>query len=162
MVHSGGDDDLWNSRSRVGSEWVGQRPHRRLPCRPTALCPPPHTQTKRARAAGSVIGGYVAERIDFIWVSASPSTVRVVSCELALQEIPHSGSSKDGLFYSDHYGVLAELELPDTRAGCVQGLGLAACVRAYVCARVCACVPSVDFSRYTCIRATWVQCSAAG
>ncbi|GLI59624.1 hypothetical protein VaNZ11_001490, partial [Volvox africanus] len=45
---------------------------------------------------GSIIGGYVPERIDFLWTNSS----RVLECETVLKIMP--GTS---LNYSDHFGV---------------------------------------------------------
>lgn len=63
---------------------------------------------------GSIIGGYVPERIDYVW--ASPS-LKVLSCETVLKAIP--GTS---LNYSDHYAQLATLGLP-RREGFEPGAG---------------------------------------
>ncbi|EFJ41576.1 hypothetical protein VOLCADRAFT_107631 [Volvox carteri f. nagariensis] len=46
---------------------------------------------------GSIIGGYVPERIDLVWTNSS----KVSSCETVLKVMPGTN-----LNYSDHYGVL--------------------------------------------------------
>ncbi len=55
--------------------------------------------------AGSIIGGYVPERIDYILASRR---LPVLDCRTVLKRMPHLPA----LNYSDHYGVHATLGLP--------------------------------------------------